>query len=355
MHEDSQGGARVESVTEYASILGHERPVRQLECAREAGRVAHAYLFHGPDGVGKERVARTFAKALNCEGDHPPCGGCGGCRAIDRGNHPDVRLVASEEELVARGVLEPDSSRSPSVQIRNAQLDELADLFRHRPYRGRWKVVVIVDADKTNHHSQNRFLKTLEEPIDDSVIILVTAHPENLLPTVRSRCQALAFGTLARSDIAAYLSGREGLDAGRAEVLAAMAQGSLGRALELAAGDVLDTRDEVVEAWEQAREGDLADLLARAEQLGTNRQTLHDSLDLLELWCRDLLLVLAGADQDLLVNQDRRDRVLHGAGQVSMHRLLDTVERVRKTRAFQHLNANPRMAIESLLLSMETP
>lgn len=341
-------------MTEYASILGHERPVRQLERARAAGRVAHAYLFHGPDGVGKERVAFTFAKALNCEGDDPPCGVCGGCRAIVRGNHPDVRLVASEEELVARGILEPDSSRSPSVQIRNTQLDELGDLFRHRPYRGRWKVVVIVDADKMNHHSQNRFLKTLEEPIDDSVIILVTAHPENLLPTVRSRCQALAFGSLGRGDIAAYLTGREGLDAQRAEVLAAMAQGSLGRALDLAAGDVLATRDEVVEAWEKAGEADLADLLARAEQLGASRQALHDTLDLLELWCRDLLLVLAGAGQDLLVNQDRCDRVLRGAGRVSMRGLLGTVERIRKTRALQNLNANPRMGVESLLLSMET-
>lgn len=344
----------MESVTEYASILGHARAVRQLERARTAGRVAHAYLFHGPDGVGKERVAFTFARALNCEGAEPPCGQCGACQAIARGNHPDVRLVASEAELVAREIIEPDTSRVPSVQIRNIQLDELSDLFRHRPYRGRWKVVVIVDADKMNHHSQNRFLKTLEEPVDDSVIILVTAHPESLLPTVRSRCQALAFGALAREDIASHLSGRQGVEPGRAQVLAAMAQGSLGRALDLAAGDVLDARDTVVEAWERMQDGDLADLLALAEQLGASRGSLQEALDLLELWCRDLLLAQAGASQDLLVNLDRCDQIGRQADRVPMRLLLGTMERIREVRGSQHVNANPRLAMESLMLSLET-
>ena len=190
----------------YDDIIGQKRQIEQLERARHSGRVAHAYLFFGPDGVGKERVALAFAKALNCEsGENAPCGECQSCRKIDKRAHPDVRLVASEKELVDRGWIEREKGGLPSAQIKNAQLQDLSDLFRHRPYLGRWKVVVVVDADLMNTNSQNRFLKTLEEPSADSVIILVTAHPEALLPTVRSRCQALAFGPLSTDQVSGFL------------------------------------------------------------------------------------------------------------------------------------------------------
>ncbi|MBN2495884.1 MAG: DNA polymerase III subunit delta' [Deltaproteobacteria bacterium] len=344
----------------YDSILGHQRPIEQLERARRLGRVAHAYLFQGPEGVGKERVAFAFAKALNCQNpDRAPCDACDSCQRIDRGCHPDVRLVASEEELVRRGLIEPEKGRSPSRQIRTGQLDELAGLFRHRPYLGRWKAVVLVDAERMNTSSQNRFLKTLEEPTDSSVIMLVTAHPDALLPTVRSRCQVVFLGPLGRDDIAAHLEAQQGVDRERAFILAAMAQGSLGRAEMLADSGFLALRDEVVGLLSRIRQGDLADLLSAAGELGEGRdarQRVGDAVGLMEMWCRDLLvLCLCGtAGRERLVNRDRDARLAEEAEHAKPRMLLRWISQIRRTRSALDTNANPRSMIESLLLQMRT-
>ena len=342
----------------YDDIIGQKRQIEQLERARKSGRVAHAYLFFGPDGVGKERVAFAFARALNCgSGEQAPCGECESCIKIEKRVHPDVRMVASEKELVDRELIEREKSRLPSAQIRNAQLDELSDLFRHRPYLGRWKVVIVVDADLMNPNSQNRFLKTLEEPSADSVIILVSAHPEALLPTVRSRCQALAFGPLSTDQVSTYLMNRCSLDEQRARVLAAMAQGSLGRAEAIASGDVLEDRDGLVAGFSRALGGDLADVLDMAEEHSKGpkgRDLAQDALNLLEIWCRDLLLCKLGVSADLLVNQDRREAVADQAAGLSSRRLLEWIESIRRTRSGFRVNANPKMAMESLLLGMRT-
>jgi DNA polymerase-3 subunit delta' len=341
-------------VSTYDDIIGQKRQIEQLERARASGRVAHAYLFFGPDGVGKERVAFAFARALNCESKKSaPCGSCESCKKIEKNAHPDVRLVASEKELVDRQLIEKEKGL-PSAQIRNAQLDELSDLFRHRPYLGRWKVVVVVDADLMNPNSQNRFLKTLEEPSADSVIILVTAHPEALLPTVRSRCQALAFGPLSTDQVSNFLKTQRALDEKRARVLAAMAQGSLGRAETIAQGDVLEDRDGLVAGFSRALGGDLADVLALAEEYSKGRDQARDALNLLEIWCRDLLLCKLGVSADLLVNQDRREAVADQAAELSSRRVLEWIESIRRTRSGFRVNANPKMALESLLLGMRS-
>ncbi len=335
------------------SILGHVGPRQQLGRARRSGRVAHAYLFHGPDGVGKQRVALAFAQELNCAaGGERACGECESCKKIERLNHPDVRLLACEAYLKDHGLLEIDK---PSLQIKKEQLDELADLFRHRPYLGRTKVLLVIDAERMNVNSQNRFLKTLEEPNADSVILLVTSQPEALLSTIRSRCQALAFGPLGRDLVCDQLVALQGIEPERARVLAAMAQGSLGRAIALSEGGELAVRDEALGTWSRALEGDLADVLQASEGLGAGREAreaLEASLDLMELWFRDLVLCLLEVEPGLLVNQDRREELQRQAVTASARTWLRRIERLRQVRATLRFNANPRMALEAMLLDM---
>jgi DNA polymerase III subunit delta' len=339
----------------YEHILGHTRPIAQLERARQTGRVAHAYLFHGPAGVGKERVALAFATALNCAGPEPrPCGACDPCGKIARGVHPDVRLLACEAELVRRGQQEAGKS-APSSQIKIEQLDEQASFFRHAPYAGRTKVLLVVDAERMNLHCQNRFLKTLEEPSADTLIVLVSAQPEALLPTIRSRCQALAFGPLPRELLARHLHEARELPLERARVVAAMAQGSLGQALALAEEGFLEERDQLVQGLARALEGDLADALEVAGAIGEGREArerLEVSLALLELWLRDVLLCCLGVDPGQWVNQDQAEELGRAAARVDPARLFGWLDRIREVRASLKSNANPRMAMESLLLAM---
>ena len=286
--------------------------------------------------------------------DEDPCGVCQSCIKIDKGIHPDVRLVASEVELIKRGVIEPEKSGTISTQIRNAQLDELSDLFRHRPYLGRYKVVIVVDADKMNHHAQNRFLKTLEEPSDDSVIILVTAYPEALLPTVRSRCQDLKFGSLSRGQLMEFLAKEGDCDSECEKAIATMAQGSFSKLQALREGDVLEIRDRVIEIVKKLNYGDLEDLLAFADENGRSREQTQDFLDQLEIWCRDMLLAKLGVSVEFLFSQDKIDIVYSAAEKLSPKKMLQWIDRIRRARGHVNLNANPRMTIESMLLEMRT-
>lgn len=353
IHENAYGDEVVMLMND-TSILGQELPMEMLKRAKKTGRVAHAYLFHGPKGVGKEKTAFWFAKLLNCPdmGDcYEPCGECDSCQKIARLSHPDVRLLATELTLVSRGIVQQNKKQKPSDQIRATQLDDLAGLFRHRPYAGVWKVVVVIESDRMNHHCQNRFLKTLEEPSKDTVIMLVTAHPESLLPTVLSRCQSLSFGPLRKQRIADYLIQERKVPRWHAHILAAMAQGSVDRAVELSQGNVLDARDRVVEALDLVRQGDLADLLEQADDLGQSRQSVESYLDLMEVWFRDILFINTNTDTDLVVNQDRLEWVHDHAGYYTAMHLLSLIERIRSTRKNLKVYANPKMVIESVLLA----
>lgn len=339
----------------YEKILGHQKTVQQLERARRLGRVAHAYLFHGPDGVGKGLVAFAFAQALNCLADTDvPCGTCESCARIARNNHPDVRLVASEEYLVEAGLLDWDKG-TPSGQIKNEQLEELSSLFRHKPYMGKVKVVVVIDAHLMNSFAQNRFLKTLEEPSDDTVIILVTAFPHALLSTIRSRCQALSFAPLSTKTIVDFLL-QGGQSESRAQVLAAMAQGSMKRALQMSEESVLEDRDEALEMIGMALDGDLADVIKAGQDLGRGskaRQRLGQVLDTMELWIRDVLLSRLGLDHDYLINNDLIERISGRWMTADPDELLAWLEKLRQTRMSMRFNVNPGMAFESLLLQMK--
>ncbi len=348
----------------YRDILGHEAVIARLENARRGGRVAHAYLFSGPRGVGKERVAWAFAAALACPAPEP-CGVCESCTRVARGTHPDVRLLASEEELATRGLREDEGQKdkgkerkAPSDQIRVSDLDEAANLFRHRPGLGRAKVLVVVDAERMNLNTQNRFLKTLEEPTPDSVIILCTSNPEALLPTVRSRCQTVSFGPVPQASVIRLLSEKAGLAAAPARALAALAQGSPGRALELAEGEELAARAATVEALRRASQGDLEDALSFAEEQsagGEGREQAQFVLDRIEAWLRDALLLSLGAKEAQLLDPELEAQARAIADSAGHERLFSWIDSLQAARSALQGNANPRLTMESFLLSVREP
>src|SRR5580704_10247024 len=164
----------------FSDLKQSEAVAGQLQRSLQRGRLAHAYLFTGPRGSGKEAVARTLAKALNCtEKDHDSCDHCDSCRRVDEGAHPDVYWVRPE---------------SKSRRIRVEQMREFMKSVNLRSSMGRVKVGIVVDADCMGEEASNAFLKTLEEPPAQTVIILLTADPQRLLPTILSRCLRISFG-----------------------------------------------------------------------------------------------------------------------------------------------------------------
>ena len=188
-------------------VIGQDRAVAALRNALLAGRLAHGLLFTGPVGVGRETCARALARGLLCELRGTPqqllpfgCGACRACRRVEHGTHPDVTVVMSEAEAVARGLAEPEGKARPSVEIKIDAIRAFAQTLQKRPYEGSNRVAVVVDAHRMNTAAQNALLKGLEEPGPQTILILLAPNARAVLPTIASRCLRLAFAPLSPAD-----------------------------------------------------------------------------------------------------------------------------------------------------------
>src|SRR3954469_821607 len=252
----------------FRDVVGHARLVDLLSRSVAGGTLPTSLLFAGPAGVGKQLTALAVAQALNCtntttgsglraEGlagtPFDACGVCAACTRIARRVHPDVLFVTPGD----------------SGAIKIDQVRDVVDRAQYRPFEGRRRVVVIDDADALMAQAQNALLKTLEEPTPSSVFILVTARPDMLLATVLSRCPQLRFRPLAVTDIVTALIAR-GRSEADAHAVAATADGSLGRALQASAGDLIESRELARSVLaEAAKQNDPARRIEAAQKLLT--------------------------------------------------------------------------------------
>ena len=259
-----------------AEFAGYGDKMEQLMRSVQAGRIVHALLFAGPHGSGKRTVARLMAQAMVCGGADKPCGVCPGCKKFLAGLHPDVKLVQPEKRTIGVG-----------------EIRALIDALALRPFEGERHIVLIEQADRMTPSAQNALLKTLESPVGDAMFFLISEAPGALLPTIRSRCQTVRFTDLSVEECALVLQ-RRGIAPARAAQLAGMAQGSVGRALEIDAdGEYAALRERVIASLEKLRDG--ASVAGAAADLEADKGAEGAILDVMELWARDLMAVQSGA------------------------------------------------------------
>src|SRR5438874_7185508 len=330
---------------QWGDIAGQDRAVRRLRGALIRGQVHHAYLLAGPAGVGKELLARTFALAANCEAVEPearPCGFCTHCKAIGRGNFPDVMWVMPQAEMIARGLLaRADLENAPSKEIRVDEVRALAKRLSLAALRGRRKVAIVTPADALNERAQNTLLKTLEEPPKDTTFLLISANPDALLPTIRSRCARVQLGPVPEEALVTRLV-REGVPEAAARDRAGRAGGSFSRALE-AEGEWREVLGQVEDALGAGDEREALDL---AEAYG-DRDAALAVAEAVHAWTRDLLVCSAGAAPELPELAGRAKEI---STRVAPRALLgqatlcaDVIEALRQ-------NGNGRLQLERLLL-----
>lgn len=321
----------------WSDLISQRRVVETLQRAVASRRVAHAYLFYGPDGVGKRAVALEFARTLQCaQGRDEACGACPACAKVSRMIHPDVHLllpypsdadlndVAERlQRIAAHPYAAVDFVRRPALNdptyVSNKQAfysvgrinAELRQSMSFKPMEGRYKVVVLTDVDLMRVEAASAFLKLLEEPGPQTVFVLTTSRPDRLLPTILSRCQRLRFDPLPAESIEQALVERDGLAPGLAAALARMADGSYMRALDLAENeDLMADRALVVDYLRLSytqRIDKLADLIEHAGRMG--RERVKSILRLALSWIRDLMLYQAMGDEAALVNVDQAEAV----------------------------------------------
>ena len=329
----------------WEDISGQERAVRLLRGALAKGQVHHAYLLAGPEGVGKELLARTFAQAANCEVEDPaarPCGRCPSCRGIERGNFPDVMVVMPQSELLGRGLISrADLESAPSKEIRVDDVRALARRLSFAALRGRRKIALVTPADALNERAQNTLLKTLEEPPPATTFLMVSANPDALLPTIRSRCARVQLGPVPEEAIAARLV-HDGVGEAEARERAARAQGSFSRALA-AQGEwreLLEAVEGALSAGDEREAMDIAD--AHGE-----RDAALEVAEAVDAWTRDLLVSQAGGAAEL---RELSAQAREISGRVTPHALLGQAALCAEVIEALHQNGNGRLQLERLLL-----
>lgn len=335
-----------------AAVAGQPRAVDALRSALKSGVLHHAYLFGGPDGVGKELTAIGLAQALICpEAPGEGCGACSACQRIARRNHPDVTWVMPEDERVARGLAgRSDFDHTPSRDIRVEQIRSLQERLSFRPLEATRKVAIIASAQAMNAQAQNAFLKTLEEPPPQTLLVLLASAPDKLLSTIRSRCSRVPFGPLPPELLAAKVKEARKVDEATARLVAVMAAGSLARALELDV-DGLGRRKEIVEGFEALRADDAKGWLAFAEEFGASREDAEDCLRILSVWLRDLAALQAGVPE--LVNRDLQpiaERAAERLSSPAVHRRGLLMEQA--LNAVTSRNGSPRLQLERMLIEI---
>ena len=318
----------------FRDIIGQEKAVAILQRALKTGRVAHAYLFAGPEGVGKRTTALALAQALNCEnGVEDGCGSCRSCRKIREHLHPDVRVI------------EPEGATLKIDQIR-----ELKHEVALKPYEGRRKVFILDRAERMTEPGGNAFLKTLEEPAGEAVLILVTSNASALLPTILSRCQEVRFPPIPPGPLSAFLEKKRGLDPGRARLLACLSGGSLGLALKMDAKALLEERDRIIEgAFEAIKMGGSA-ILEFAESWAKDREGLDGALGHLASYIRDILAFQLTKREDLLFNGDRAEEIRCLAALLPTSTICSFFEAVALAKEGVLRNWNLKLCMEVMLL-----
>ncbi len=321
----------------FAQILGEERAVAIVRNALRQDRIPHAYLFVGPEGVGKRLCALTLAKALNCLSPPEPaecCEQCSSCMKINSGNHADVVLLEPEGEL-----------------IKIDQVRELQKRLRFRPLEGGRRIHILDQVHRLNEAASNALLKTLEEPPEETHWILITSRPHRLLPTILSRCQWVKFRSLANDQIEQILREKGGLPPAEAHFCASLAGGSASQAEDLSHRVGLEKRLEWLRAFTQIPQKETGEIFETCEQFA--HEEIHDLLELWKVWIRDLMVFKITGAEGGLINHDLQAEVGEAAGHYSFDRLDFLFSMITKMGNAMDLNINRQLALETLMLEMK--
>ena len=326
-------------VSGFESIIDQQKPIRLLTAFLQKGTTPHALLFTGIEGVGKRMTALTFAMACNCmnakqgtqhqDTASNPCLRCRSCRKIKSGNHPDIIFIKPS---------------GPFIRIN--QIRSLCQTLGMKPYEARQRVVIISEAQAMNPEAGNALLKVLEEPPQRTLLILTALQTSDLLPTVVSRCQLIRFNPISRKNIAGFLVEKKGLKPGDAMILATLANGSLSKAILMNRADWIKRRNWLIDEIEALPSRPIGLRLAFAERLAKNKDVLADSLEVIKLWLRDL--VIYHYDPEKIINRDLVARIQSASQQMRVKSILSKFDAILSAQKNMGANSNLRLTLEVL-------
>lgn len=324
----------------FSEIVGHEQIKEHMQAAIRDKKPFHAYLFQGEEGVGKEALARTFAAGLQCQSESAdkPCKECVSCRQMESGNQPDVIWVTREKASL--GVDE----------IR----EQLCNTMDIKPFSSPYKIYLVPEAEKMTEAAQNALLKTIEEPPEYGIVILMTCNISALLPTIQSRCLTMEFRPLSTVVVESYVKEHCQVPDYQARASAAFAQGNLGKAMRYAKSeDFIERKDHIISLLRHVEQMDLSEMLAVIKDLGTRKDEVRDYIDLMVLWYRDVLLFKATKDINQLLFQDEASYISREASHRSYEKIEEILQAFEKAKVRLRANVNFDITMELMLLALK--
>lgn len=327
-------------MAKFSDIIGQEQIREHLQTALRLHKVSHAYIINGERNSGKEFIAKLFAMALQCEkGREDPCQECRSCKQALSGNHPDIiRLVHEKPNTI--GVEDIRSQINSDMGI--------------KPYQGPYKVYIINEGEKMTVQAQNALLKTLEEPPEYGVILILANGVEALLPTILSRCVVLNMRPVRDDLVKKYLMETLQVPDYKAEVCTAFARGNIGRAKLLASSEEFDkVKEEAVTLLKYIDQMEIAEIVASIKKITEYRLDVTDYLDILSIWYRDVLMFKAMNDANRLIFREEIQYIRKVADRSSYEGIETILEALDKAKSRLAANVSFDLTMELLLLTIQ--
>ena len=326
----------------FKDVVGHKNIIQYIGKAVTSDTVSHAYILNGEKGSGKKLLANLFAMSLQCQNREPDgdaCGKCQSCKQAISGNQPDIIRVMHEKPTT----ISVDEVRE---QVNN-------DIVI-KPYSSRYKVYIIADADMMSVQAQNALLKTIEEPPEYAVILLLTENAEVLLPTIRSRCVMLKLRNIKDQLVKKYLMEQMEVPDYKADICVAFAQGNMGRAIALATSEYFnEIKEEAVHLLREIDSMQTEDLMAAVKRCVEYKLNIGDYLDVIAIWYRDVLIYKATKNVDRVVFSDQLKYIKLRASKSSYEGIEKILDAIEKAKARLKANVNFELTMELLLLTIK--
>ena len=326
----------------FKDVVGHKNIIKYIQNAVTADAVSHAYILNGERGSGKKLLANLFAMSLQCENrdeDGDACGKCRSCRQAAGGNQPDIIRIMHEKP----NTISVDDIRT---QVNN-------DIVI-KPYSSKYKIYIIPEADLMSAQAQNALLKTIEEPPEYAVIMLLTENAEALLPTIRSRCVMMKLRNIKDQLVKKYLMEQMEIPDYKADVCVAFAQGNMGKAIMLATSEYFnEIKEEVVHLLRNIDEMNVSELMDAVKKCMTYKMEINDYLDMIAIWYRDVLIYKATKNVDRVVFSDQLRYIKARASKSSYEGIENILDAIEKAKARLKANVNVELTMELLLLTIK--
>ncbi len=320
----------------YSQVAGQEDIKSSLIKSIKSKQISHCYIFEGPKGMGKYDLALIFAQSLLClDFNKEPCNICSNCVKINSMNHADLHIINQDENVIKR-----------------EDVDLLIESIYKKPYESKKKVYIVKDAHSMTTQASNTFLKTLEEPPGDSVMILLTTNANLLLPTIISRCQIIKFRNISKQTINTYL--KEHFNATENSVLLAAnySKGILNKAVNIMNGNdnIVEYREEIIKIFDKIISTDSEIIYEVENYFEENKDNIDVIIEIIMVWIRDIMFVQNNMDS-LVMNIDLIDLAKQHSDRMRCDS--NIIEYLQRTSENIKSNVNYKLAIDNMLLKIQ--